>query len=107
MTHHVLAHTVASAASLVGTLSVIRALENAADTGNHQAEAQHSRAIESALAAPEVSQDDRAEKVRILLDQVMPSSWRGDDDVLEWEVAMARRLLLAWAGLDPMKDPLA
>jgi hypothetical protein len=61
--------------------------------------------IEKALAMPAACDDDRAKQVRMLLNHVMPAKWLGADEDLDWDVAMARRLLLKFAGLDPMVDP--
>lgn len=66
---------------------------------------EHSALVEKALAMPATSDDDRAKQVRILLNHVMPASWLGADEDLDWDIAMARRLLLKFAGLDPMVDP--
>ncbi|MCV9937683.1 hypothetical protein OIU35_15115 [Boseaceae bacterium BT-24-1] len=66
---------------------------------------EHSALVEKALAMPATSDEDRAKQVRMLLNHVMPASWLGDDQDLNWEIAMARRLLLKFAGLDPMVDP--
>lgn len=66
----------------------------------------HSALVEKALSMPATTPAERAAQVRILLDHVMPASWLGNDEDLDWEVSMARRLLLKFAGLDPMKDPL-
>ncbi|MGO4673825.1 hypothetical protein AB4Z40_13095 [Bosea sp. 2YAB26] len=67
----------------------------------------HSALVEKALSMPANSPAERAAQVRILLDHVMPASWLGEDEDLDWEVSMARRLLLKFAGLDPMKDPVS
>ncbi|ODT14144.1 MAG: hypothetical protein ABS35_35695 [Kaistia sp. SCN 65-12] len=66
---------------------------------------EHSALVEKALAMPATSDDDRAKQVRMLLNHVMPASWLGADEDLDWDIAMARRLLLKFAGLDPMIDP--
>lgn len=67
----------------------------------------HSALAEKALSMPAHSDAERASQVRILLNHVMPASWLGDDEDLDWEIAMARRLLLKFAGLNPMVDPTA
>lgn len=72
-----------------------------------QALAEQAGLIEQAILVPAQSQADAAAKVRMLLEHVMPASWRGADADLDWEIAMARRLLLTLAGLDPMVDPIA
>lgn len=66
---------------------------------------QHSALVEQALAMPAESDADRAKQVRMLLNHVTPAAWLGADADLDWEIAMARRLLLKFAGLDPMIDP--
>ncbi len=66
---------------------------------------EHSALVEKALAMPAESADDRAKQVRMLLNHVMPAKWLGADEDLDWDIAMARRLLLKFAGLDPMVDP--
>ncbi|AMJ63260.1 hypothetical protein [Bosea sp. PAMC 26642] len=65
----------------------------------------HSALVEMSLALPAETDADRAAQVRILLNHVMPASWLGDDEDLDWHNAMARRLLLKFAGLNPMIDP--
>lgn len=71
-----------------------------------QALAEQAALIERIIVAPALDKADAAEKVRMLLEHVMPSSWRGADEALDWDIAMARRLLLSLAGLDPMIDPV-
>ncbi len=66
---------------------------------------EHSALVEKALAMPAASDDDRAKQVRMLLNHVMPAKWLGADEDLDWDIAIARRLLLKFAGLDPMIDP--
>lgn len=71
-----------------------------------QALAEQTVLIERLILAPTRDQGDAGAKVCMLLDQVMPKSWRGADEDLDWDIAMARRLLLSLAGLDPMTDPV-
>lgn len=72
-----------------------------------QAMAEQAGLIERIIAAPVRDQGDAAAKVRMLIEHVMPTSWRGADANLDWDIAMARRLLLSLAELDPMTDPIA
>ena len=69
--------------------------------------AEQTALIEGIILAPARDTADAAAKVRLLLEYVMPASWRGADEDLDWDIAMARRLLLSLAGLDPMADPIA
>lgn len=71
-----------------------------------QAMAEQTALIERIMLAPARDQADAAAKVRMLLEHVMPASWRGADENLDWDIAMARRLLLSLAGLDSMIDPV-
>ncbi|AMJ61383.1 hypothetical protein [Bosea sp. PAMC 26642] len=78
------------------------------ETGTEASDAicdEHSALVELSLALPAETDSDRAAQVRILLNHVMPASWLGEDEDLDWHNAMARRLLLKFAGLDPMVDP--
>lgn len=76
------------------------------DGPSSQALAEQAALIEGIISAPARDQVDAAAKVRMLLEHVMPASWRGADADLDWEIAMARRLLRSLAGLDPMADPV-
>ena len=78
------------------------------ETGAEESDAivdEHSALVEKALAMPATSDDDRAKQVRMLLNHAMPASWLGADEDLDWDIAMARRLLLKFAGLNPLVDP--
>lgn len=71
-----------------------------------QALAEQAALIERIILTPVRAQGDAAAKVRMLIEHVMPASWRGADQDLDWDIAMARRLLLSLAGLNPMIDPI-
>ena len=96
-----------------GRVALLQAFADAVSNPGEVANGPHSQAlaeqaalIERIIAAPARDQAEAAAKVRMLLEHVMPASWRGADEDLDWEIAMARRLLLSLAGLDPMVDPV-
>lgn len=72
-----------------------------------QALAEQAALVERLVSTPARDTADAAAKVRMLLEHVMPACWRGAEEDLDWDIAMARRLLLSLAGLDPMADPIA
>lgn len=94
-------------------VAILQALTDADGGAEELDEAAHRQAlvaqtqlIERLIQTPARDQADAAAKVRMLIEHVMPASWRGADENLDWDVAMARRLLLSLAGLDPMADPI-
>lgn len=89
--------------AFVGAISNPGEIEGGA---HHQALEKQTALIERAILAPIQGGGDAAAKVRMLLEHVMPASWRGTDENLDWDIAMARRLLLSLAGLDPIADPV-
>ena len=60
-----------------------------------QALAEQAALIEAIISTPARDQSDAAAKVRMVLEHVMPAAWRGADEALDWDIAMARRLLLS------------
>jgi len=57
------------------------------------------RLCERLMATPALTQAGRTAKVRVLLADILGYQWRGAADDLDWDIAQARVLLGAFAGM--------